>query len=71
MHLLLNIYVGGVAITFLFIIIALVVMTLEDKDLKLQWKDLWLSILSIIGWPIFWILLIASKISYPNGIHSS
>jgi len=63
MHLLLNIYVGGVAITFLFIIIALVVMTLEDKDLKLQWKDLWLSILSIIGWPIFWILLIASKIS--------
>jgi len=59
----LMIYGIGVIFTTICILGAFLFFLITDVTLKRSWKDLWLSILSIIGWPIFWLLIFSSYFS--------
>lgn len=61
MNLLLLIYILGAVATLIFLIISFAVSNFREGT-KLIPRDIWLSILSVIGWPIFWVLLIGFQL---------
>ena len=60
MNLLLLVYILGSLATLIFLMVAFVIINYKDGTQATR-KDFWISVASILGWPIFWVLLLASQ----------
>jgi len=56
------IYAIGAISTLIFLLVSFVAVN-HRYGTQLTWKDVWISFLGIAAWPVFWFLLIASKLS--------
>jgi hypothetical protein len=55
------IYINGMIIT-LFVIIVLAQKVLNEEYATVTFKDVMLSILGVIFWPVFWLLYFGSRL---------
>jgi len=61
------IYFCGATITTLFITVVFLIIWYNNDHVKMVWTDIPLTLVCIAVWPIFWVLLVASKIFFNRG----
>lgn len=62
MSTLVTIYLIGMIVTSLFIVVLCKVMMKNDPKVIVTTKDIFGSVVGVILWPLFWLLVIISRV---------